>query len=359
MGFSANIPKMDLKSQANSTRYVKSLIFLKKEFAIEKLISLLPFLHSCSNDRLKEAYMKSFPVVFGYAELNRVSIEQCLELISIIECHPFFKHERRLFNSWNARLSSLLRVNRDHSYKSANTSNTFVNIPGTNLSDVIGYTDLDLFYRYHKWLKYHKLHKYLYFFGNLSAVEIESITRDNIRHFEQKVDILPMTEGARNSILRKLDELHQRRARLEIFCKEEYYTSVSKIEKSIFEMKTMLKTPIRRNQLFSRNNLPDLLRRAMETVVFVILRRLQGDDLLRVYQSAVSLLKMAWGCSFFETAAKNKMNVLQHALHTKLKKKAYSRKMKGRPTIYVDYSIQLIETGIKNITFYLENFVLE
>ena len=51
-------------------------------------------------------------------------------------------------------------------------------------------------------------------------MEIESISDEQtIRNFEDKVDLYPMTEGARKAILRKLAELHQRSSRLEVFSK--------------------------------------------------------------------------------------------------------------------------------------------
>lgn len=71
-----------------------------------------------------------------------------------------------------------------------------------------------LFSGFHKYLKYHKLHKYLYFFANLSYHEILSITSTNIQGFEDKVDLFPMTTGARNAILRKLTDLNLRQSRL-------------------------------------------------------------------------------------------------------------------------------------------------
>ncbi len=68
---------------------------------------------------------------------------------------------------------------------------------------------------FHRYLKHHKLHKYLYFFCNLSYLEIASIDASNIHHFENKVNIFPMTTGARNAILRKITELNSRHLRLQ------------------------------------------------------------------------------------------------------------------------------------------------
>lgn len=78
---------------------------------------------------------------------------------------------------------------------------------------------------FHKWLKFHKLHKYLYFFGNLSYAEIANINADNIRFYEKKVDLFPMTNGARNAIVRKLGELRERSSHLKNFSMVSY-TSV-------------------------------------------------------------------------------------------------------------------------------------
>ncbi|KAL6956583.1 hypothetical protein U1Q18_052305, partial [Sarracenia purpurea var. burkii] len=46
---------------------------------------------------------------------------------------------------------------------------------------------------------------------------------------------------------------------------KEYYTGVSKVEKSIHEIRMILRTPIRKNRVFCNNNLPDLISNAIET----------------------------------------------------------------------------------------------
>lgn len=75
-----------------------------------------------------------------------------------------------------------------------------------------------------RFLKFHKLHKYLYFFANLSFVEIQIIGESNIQTFEDKVDIFPMTTGARRAILRKLGDLNNRASRLTTM-KQVFYES--------------------------------------------------------------------------------------------------------------------------------------
>lgn len=64
---------------------------------------------------------------------------------------------------------------------------------------------------FHRWLRLHRLHKYLYVFANLTYEEILSITEMNIDEFQDKVDIARMTVGAKNKILREIADLRQRK----------------------------------------------------------------------------------------------------------------------------------------------------
>ena len=66
----------------------------------------------------------------------------------------------------------------------------------------------------HRWLRILRLHKYLFFFANLTYNDIISINHTNISYFEKMVGILDMTIGARNKILREIEELRNRRSRL-------------------------------------------------------------------------------------------------------------------------------------------------
>lgn len=51
-----------------------------------------------------------------------------------------------------------------------------------------------------KWLQYLKLHKYFWFFEELSYLEIEIIDEDNIEGFIAKVDKDAITKGAQKKI---------------------------------------------------------------------------------------------------------------------------------------------------------------
>lgn len=48
--------------------------------------------------------------------------------------------------------------------------------------------------------------------------------------------------------------------------------------------------------------------------------KLPREDLMKMYEPAISLLKMAWGCTFFEPDVKNELNALQFNLNSKWKR---------------------------------------
>ena len=65
-----------------------------------------------------------------------------------------------------------------------------------------------------KWLHYLKLHKYQWFFNNLSYLEIEFIDEDNIDDFIAKVNKNSITKGAQKKICLSTKTLRDRTQKL-------------------------------------------------------------------------------------------------------------------------------------------------
>lgn len=72
-----------------------------------------------------------------------------------------------------------------------------------------------LFTAVHRWLRWQRLHKYLYFFANLSYEEILQIEASNLDAFEKRLGMTPITIGAKNKIIREIETLRNRRICLE------------------------------------------------------------------------------------------------------------------------------------------------
>lgn len=65
-----------------------------------------------------------------------------------------------------------------------------------------------------KWLRYLKLHKYEWFFTNLSYFEIECVNENNIEEFICRVNINTITKGAQKKICISTKTLRDRPKKL-------------------------------------------------------------------------------------------------------------------------------------------------
>lgn len=63
----------------------------------------------------------------------------------------------------------------------------------------------------HRWLRLHRLHKYLFIFSNLTYEQILAISEENIDNIQTFVGLFKMTVGAKNKILREIEELRKRK----------------------------------------------------------------------------------------------------------------------------------------------------
>ncbi|XKL65554.1 hypothetical protein PGB90_008974 [Kerria lacca] len=354
----------NFRVNANDPEFVKNLLAMRKDKAIHKLLLLLPFIN-LPNDDLKQIYLKIMPVFLSYAEIFGVNLKESVELVCIIRGHSLFMNEKRLFDAWLDRLTNAyeLAVTTDARYlpktkSNYSSANRFTSISGTDLLDTIGYAELDFFNGFHRFLKFHKLHKYLYFFANLSYYEICSINESNIRYFEDKVNIFPMTTGARNAILRKLNELNLRRSRLCLLYKNDL-KEISQLKDYIEEIKAILRTPIRGITIYKEDNsLPDLLILVIGKVIRMILNSnsLKQGYILEYCDEMICIMKRSWSCYFFSREQKRLFNIWRKQLSDK--KGSFSYASEVKMSMVKPVKVIQEEELLENIIKHLENLIL-
>ncbi|KAK7582701.1 hypothetical protein V9T40_014146 [Parthenolecanium corni] len=129
---------------------IKSLLNMRKEAAVSKLLTLLPLVRRVE---AKMVLLKILPVFFGHAEVFNQNLKEVIYMTRMLLNHPLFVKEKSLFGAWFVRLldASKRSAPRSSSNEGAqkvvakNFVHKFVSIPGTDFVDPIGYAELDFF----------------------------------------------------------------------------------------------------------------------------------------------------------------------------------------------------------------------
>ncbi|XP_065202329.1 uncharacterized protein LOC135832783 [Planococcus citri] len=304
----------------HSFDFLKNLLRTKKEFAIRNLTTVLPLLKTRDVDT-KNLILKILPVMFSYVTLYDTEINNVFKICDIIRVHPAFSSDQELFTQW-LLVFERRRENPDRKFLYKEEF-YFHELPKLKtdgyctLANSIGYGDIVLLRTVHRWLRVLRLHKYLYFFCNLSYDEIISINSCNIGYFENTVGVTNMTVGARNKILREVQELRYRQARLKSIIEKRHFNATD-LEDAARELKRIMRSPISSDkETVLIRFLMNALKKVSDTLYALIG---SSEKIIPLYGLIISILKEAYNYSFFNAAQKEKFNLWRSQLSAKINK---------------------------------------
>ncbi|XP_065201585.1 uncharacterized protein LOC135832333 [Planococcus citri] len=307
---------------ASNPEFYKGLLCKKKELAIVEVYDTLPYI-GVANFTSKNAFLKVLPVLLSYSTLYEMKVQYVSQILDMLRVHPAFINDAKIFEQWFIvfHKRQLCRT-REFSYKDEFYFQNLPKmdpVPGNYFSLCVGYSDISLLRAFHRWLRLHRLHKYLFVFANLKYEQIILIDETNIDDMVSSVAIFNMTIGAKNKILRELAELRKRSEMLLSNVIRKVYYNASDLEEAVRIIKKILRTPIKVDDDFNEN-IPALLVKALKTVCETILLDCVtfSEGMIPLYGLLISVLKEAWNYTIFTCQDKDWFNEWRIALSEKI-----------------------------------------